>query len=563
MNSLTIGINFITGRCVAATASDRDTPEWPPHPGRLFMALAATVFETDENPEEADALRWLETLPPPEIYVSPAAKRSLVKCYVPTNDKLTANTSILQSVPGITRSKQERSFPTCIPNDPKVYYVWTGIPSEDKHIDALRSICSNVIRVGHSSSLVNAWLSTAGPDDSNLSEALIRLSPTSTQSDERVRVVGEGEFDRLKAACKADLINDFAELKLAIDSTKGKEQKQAKLEFEKKFGRPYAASLRCPEPTPATLGLWQGYRIMKPDNTSLDIPSSNPFDSELLILTQIEGSQVGIQDALQLTNRLRDAVMSNCPTNPPPAWVGGHDEETGKPTSDPHIAFLALPYVSSEYADGHIMGLALAIPNIEHVSNSQRSKMLGPLFFDADGNFKNIELKLGRLGSWIVRLEERMSPPVALQNSTWTKPSKTWASVTPVVLDRFPRSSKTSQRSRWEEEVSEIILKSCERAGLPSPIHIDIDSTSWHRGSPTAYSSSNGSQDSYMAEGDSIARSRAQCGGFPLMPSRKGKPSRPQVHAFLRFSQAVAGPVLLGAGRFQGYGLFKPIQMRG
>jgi CRISPR-associated protein Csb2 len=47
--------------------------------------------------------------------------------------------------------------------------------------------------------------------------------------------------------------------------------------------------------------------------------------------------------------------------------------------------------------------------------------------------------------------------------------------------------------------------------------------------------------------------------GFPAFGNGNGKPPRPQVHAWLRFDQPVTGPVMLGAGRYRGYGLGKPL----
>ena len=38
---LTLGIEYLTGHAVATSTGDRVLPEWPPHPGRIFMALAA------------------------------------------------------------------------------------------------------------------------------------------------------------------------------------------------------------------------------------------------------------------------------------------------------------------------------------------------------------------------------------------------------------------------------------------------------------------------------------------------------------------------------------------
>ena len=47
--------------------------------------------------------------------------------------------------------------------------------------------------------------------------------------------------------------------------------------------------------------------------------------------------------------------------------------------------------------------------------------------------------------------------------------------------------------------------------------------------------------------------------GFPPYMLKGARAAKPQVHVFLRFAEPVVGPVLLGAGRFLGYGLFKPL----
>ena len=70
MTSLTIGLDFLTGKCVAASVANREEPEWPPDPGRVFMALAAACFETGEDETEVASLEGLESLPAPQIYAS-------------------------------------------------------------------------------------------------------------------------------------------------------------------------------------------------------------------------------------------------------------------------------------------------------------------------------------------------------------------------------------------------------------------------------------------------------------------------------------------------------------
>lgn len=563
MRSLTIGIEFLTGRYVAASVSDRDEPEWPPHPGRVFMAMAAACFETGENPEDVAALEWLEKLPTPkpEIVASEANARSEVKFYVPVNDKLTVNKAMLQSTPGLTRSKQERSYPTTIPIEASVELIWHNVPEDaGRHLPALSRVCDNVIRIGHSSSLVSMTAKldesggTASPKD-----ARVRWLPTERDATLRVRVAGEGEFSRLRAACNAERIDLFGNLKATIESTKGREKSEAKKVFEEAFGQPFKAALRPPEPTPPTLGTWAGYRPSDESAPTTTVEGKH-FESELLILVHAPRDDepiFGIGDCLSLTSRLREALMSNCGEDPIPEWLSGHNQESRKATDSPHVAFLALPFVGSQYADGHVMGLALALPKSQFVPPEERGRVLGPILFDDEANAQPIELKLGRLGVWTVAVEERAEPPQSLQNRSWTEPSYTWASATPVVLDRFPKSPRTDDRTAWEAEVREIIAQSCTNAGLPRPVEVDIDTTSWHIGAPRAYPKSRRLRS--RINGEQAARLGD---GFPTMPARPGKPTRPQIHAFVRFEQRVQGPVLLGAGRFLGYGMCKPVTMK-
>lgn len=52
MPSLTIAWEYLTSYAVATVPSHRDRAEWPSHPARVFMALAAALFDTE--PPEAD-----------------------------------------------------------------------------------------------------------------------------------------------------------------------------------------------------------------------------------------------------------------------------------------------------------------------------------------------------------------------------------------------------------------------------------------------------------------------------------------------------------------------------
>ena len=136
-------------------------------------------------------------------------------------------------------------------------------------------------------------------------------------------------------------------------------------------------------------------------------------------------------------------------------------------------------------------------------------------------------LTLGRLGRAVL---ERMGAEVtakALDDHTWTRQSLNWATVSPVVLDRFPRDP-------FGADAEAIVRESCRRVGLPEPVAVDLGRVSWVLGAPTA-------------------------DAFPSRQERPGRSRRYHVHVRLTFDTPVVGPVLVGAGRYYGYGLFRPL----
>jgi CRISPR-associated protein Csb2 len=353
------------------------------------------------------------------------------------------------------------------------------------------------------------------------------LVPVLVGGETHLRIVSAGTLQYLENRYNGAAIERFAELDERIRSTKGKEQKEAKEEFLATFGAAWKASASPPPSLRPVISLTQGYRKAGEQQPGAAVGF---FDSRLLILAKGEGPALGLESTLVLANALRGTVMAACPQQPPPEWLSGHSSESGASQS-PHLAFLTLPFAGTEHADGHIMGMALAFP--QDVPLAERGRCLAGLF----GSDKETTLRLGRLGVWTLLPEERSFPPSSLRGETWTAAADTWASVTPVVLDRFPKTNRNTDREGWETEVAGIVARACLHAGLPEPVQLDVDAASWQLGCP----------------GASPGR-----GGFPAMPARPGKPSRFQVHVWLRFAQPVRGPVLVGAGRYLGYGLCKP-----
>ena len=294
--------------------------------------------------------------------------------------------------------------------------------------------------------------------------------------------------------------------------------KVLKAQLEERFptGRPRA-------PRRPSVGRWQGYGPSQ-EAPSDPVPQS-VFDPRVVVLS-LKGQQLPLPATLKLTAALRGLLMSECPEQPPPEWFSGHRPD-GKPTLAPHLALAPLPFVGAPHSDGRVMGLALVLP--ADLAAQEAGRCLEEILRAADtGLPREHRLFSGRWLECAVELDTRERPPRSLSAGTWTEPSRVWASVTPVVLNRhFDGSDK------WER-AAESVKDACGHIGLPRPREVLLHPVS-------------------LVEGVPHARE------YPQVTRRSGGGRRSHSHAVIVFDQPVRGPVLLGAGRFRGYGLCRPV----
>ena len=517
-----LGINYLNGWAMAAAdGAQKEMAEWPPHPDRVFMALAAAWFETDEEPSEGEALRWLETLGSPSIFASEHKTRSTITSYVPVNDTSVSRRAPAQqelkrlqdaglSVLPEHRSRQPRGFPVAIPYNPTVYMVWQSTQLEE-HRDALASLTAKVTHVGHSSSLAQMWV--AG--DEEIPETT--LIPTEGVTRHRLRMFSRGRLEALARMYNKAEVLEYTDLTAQRDSLRGARRRLVSQEISERFGSRVPVSLR---PIPA---MWQGYE--KPAPAETDDGPLSVFDPGLIVLA-MKGRRVSITTTLRLTQALRNALMKSCPEQPPPEWFSGHTSD-GKPSSSPHMALLPLPFAGSEYADGRAMGLALALPR--DLNQQDAAHCLSKFLYDPDtGLPRKHKLFDGRWFECDIEIETRERPPFNLRPDTWTRESRVWASVTPVVFNRHFDGD-----DRWER-AAESMKDACEHIGLPRPSELLLHPTSLVQGIP-------------------LSRE------FPRMARHRGGGQRRHAHAVIIFDEPVQGPVMIGAGRYRGYGLCRPM----
>ena len=280
-----------------------------------------------------------------------------------------------------------------------------------------------------------------------------------------------------------------------------------------------------PAPMRPVPGRWQGYGRPRAESLPEAVPHS-VFDPRIIVLA-IAGKRVSLPATLKLTTALRGLLMRKCPEQPPPEWFSGHRRD-GKASAAPHLALAPLAFVGSRHADGRIMGLALILPRGREPQEAGRC--LESILTDPETGLPCDDLRLfdGDRLECSIELEAREHPPENLDPQTWTKASRVWASVTPVVLNRH-----FDGKDRWEQ-AAESVKDMCGHVGLPRPREVLLHPVS-------------------LVEGVPHARE------FPQLARKHDGGRRRHGHAVVIFDEPVCGPVLIGAGRFRGYGLCRPI----
>jgi CRISPR-associated protein Csb2 len=101
-----------------------------------------------------------------------------------------------------------------------------------------------------------------------------------------------------------------------------------------------------------------------------------------------------------------------------------------------------------------------------------------------------------------------------------------------VVLDRH-----FDGKERWDQ-AAESVKDSCERIGLPRPDKVLLHPVSMFEGVPHSNE-------------------------FPFLTRKKDGGRMQHAHTVILFGEKVEGPVVVGAGRYRGYGLCRPVPQGG
>jgi CRISPR-associated protein Csb2 len=250
-------------------------------------------------------------------------------------------------------------------------------------------------------------------------------------------------------------------------------------------------------------------------------------------MQKVGGRRFGLESCGIVAQAIRCELQERYGRNAP-EWIIGHARD-GTSSKQPRPAYLPLGFVGHEHADGHLLGIAVVLPqNFEH------TEQLLDLLGRHDGNkqhdaepgvpylslrVQNPQLNDRAVGNLDLRLDERpeRERQAMLRSFYWTQPTPVWTTVTPLILPQHPGPGLTAE---------ELVSRSCVDSGYPEPAAVRVTSSPLLTGVPHA---------------------RA----FHLKPPKR-RPQRPLVHAQIEFPFSVRGPVLIGPGRCAGYGTFHP-----
>ena len=540
-----IEINFLTGRYVATFHNDRRRCEWPPHPARLFSALVAAWADADEpDQSERRALEWLEAQHAPAIAASDAVARKVVAHFVPVNDVsvisrawhertalgvsdlaeqldaelassggevtrkadqiirrlerarkvgaqvsragTTNPSSAIAMLPERPSNRQERYFPSVTPDDDRVTFLWDS-PLPDGMHDVLDRLLARVTRLGHPSSLVSCRVA------SDLPAATFQVGDGTTS----IRAVRRGQLAELQrrhgrhGGIRPRALPFIKVRYRAVADTPQPEEQPAK---------------------PNTSGPWLVFEF---DHDSRALPATR---------------------AVEVATAMRAIALRHARI-PIPEGLSGHVAD-GTPTALPHVAFLPLPYVGFERADGRLLGMAISVP--ESMSEASRRAL-----YRAIGNWEKEAgrppLRLTLEAGGIVHLRRQPGPAtsISLRPGVWSKACRRWVSATPVALPRHPgrlRGGSAAARVKAWALAESAVATACDHVDLPRPLSVEV------------------SLSPFVVGARDIRR-------YPAFsqPGTDGKPVRRQlVHTVITFEEPVSGPLILGAGRFLGLGLMRP-----
>ncbi len=539
---LAIEVEFLTGRYVGTRYNDRTRGEWPPHPARLYSALVATHCSCPERPaSEREALLWLERQGAPLIRAAgpdEIAERAGFTVFVPVNDPDVVGTfdteredlAVALAAAGSDKKAATRARVLEKKLGERIARaIAPGRLSAEGARTAERIVPETRLRQART-------FPSIAPDDPT-----VHFVWPDARPDERTRdalgVLARGlvRLGHSSSLVRARLVDEPIEANWRPDEIG---EHRLRVATEGQLAALDDAFERHRETEPRVLpAVFQRYTVRRPVTPTTT--SRSAFGIDWLVLRRTGGPHLPASSTVGVARSVRAALMKFA-VQPPPELLTGHREDGG-PARRPHLAIVPLPFVGHARADGSLLGVALILPR-QADAEERRAVFRALAAWEAkhrreDEAAPAIPVHLGRAGElYLTRLDE-IPEQVTLRPATWCGPARRWVSATPVALDRHPgdlHDPNPARAAKAAREAKETLAEAATYAGLPRPASVIVLPAAPLAGAPKAKH-------------------------IPAFPPEPGRARRALAHASIEFESPVEGPVLLGAGRYLGLGLFRPV----
>ena len=407
---------------------DRDEPEWPPSPMRLFQALIAGsragCRNGDWSETKAEAYRWLERSDPPVIIAPASQHASSYTLFVPRNDadkKFERQDRLNPKIVSPYRIKTT----TCVRQpDQQLHYLWaipeTEWPKARRHVEVLCQEARYLTVLGwgidqavaHGLILTDAQVQSLSGQQWCAWNAPFAGRP-------QLRVPNRGTLDDLDRAYKA-FIN-----RLSMEQPPRAREPRV---FRSAVYLP--ASMLPPRP----------YAVF-------ELPDGIAFRQEQTIAVAAILRSTVCDDKRY---RNRQDFQEQFPDDDPEVYLAGHAGNSTT-TTPPRFSYLPLPTIGHEHADGMIRRVLIAEPFGGaglHAKWAQQ-RLRGQILRDHNGNERGA----------LDELRRSTSKKMLGRYGGWPEGAKQWASITPVVLPGFD-DGKIDKRNA-------LALRAIRHAGLP------------------------------------------------------------------------------------------------
>jgi CRISPR-associated protein Csb2 len=486
-------------------------PEWPPSPFRLFQALVAGVGRRGElDSPIGQSLGLLQKLEPPIIIAPKSKTGQAITRFVPNNDgdkkfdrqeRLTAKPTI----PTLMLLESEEK--------PEIHYIWDISSHLDAPVNQIRDAARSLTTLGWGIDMAFADARLATEDDIQKLKG-IRWYPKKNAGSFR-DTLRTPTYDAEMGECTlCDLRHCHSTFINRIEH--GKPLKT--VDKPKIFDRVLYTSVERPACRPHAV-----FKLLDPNEDPARYPHAK--------LVHIAG-MVRHLAIKAMTDAGADADFVNRVVR------GKRDPCAG----DEHkqISYVPLPSIGYEHADGIIRNVMLVVPigmerelaDLAHRINGQPLK--------PEGEFG--ECKSDLSPTEVYRAELRLFTPPANKfiDTHYLGTSRTWQTVTPVILDGHNKKSKADRPAAIARETEKLICKALQRADIETPCKFTWQTIPFLKNCLSAHK--------YDGNGRHT--------GYHRPAHLKDLTA---VHVQLMFDHPVPGPITIGAGRHCGLGTFTAV----